>query len=72
MTPPKNKPFRTPLEPPHGQGIKSPPQLAGRSGQRKAPGENPGGCTILFLIYCFFKSSINTATGKKRIARIFT
>nr|DAQ38655.1 MAG TPA: hypothetical protein [Caudoviricetes sp.]DAT51032.1 MAG TPA: hypothetical protein [Caudoviricetes sp.] len=41
-------------------------------GQRKAPGGNPGGCTILFLIYCFFKSSINTATGKRRMARIFT
>lgn len=62
-----------PLEPPHGNGIKKPATMGGTfKGQRKAPGVFPGGYRILFLIYCFFKSSTNTATGKRRIARIFT
>lgn len=29
MIPPKNKPLRTPLEPPHGQGIKNPATMGG-------------------------------------------
>ena len=50
MIPPKNKPFRTPLEPPHGQDIKSPPRWAGQEerlpgliwAKRKALGKSGG------------------------------
>nr|DAE68796.1 MAG TPA: hypothetical protein [Caudoviricetes sp.] len=61
-----------PLELSHGNGIKKPATMGGTFRGEKSPRGFPWGLHHFILIYCFFKSSTNTATGKKRIARIFT
>lgn len=70
MIPPKNKPLRKPLEPPHGKGIKKPATMGGIGGTaagwiwaKGKPPENPGACAYLL----FFRISAKTISGKNRI-----
>lgn len=66
---PKNKPLRTPLEPPHGNGIKKPATIGGTGetalrvdlGKRKAPGKIRGPC-----LFAIFKDFRQNHSGEKQ------